>query len=212
MPVLFDGSFKEVVASTSHTCGLSQAGKVFCWGFNGYGVLGIGTVDDTYPGESNPEPVEVQAEKRFTALFSGGAHTCALTNDGDAYCWGANWGGGLGDGTTENRSLPTLVSTTERFETLSLGSHTCGLTPADEVWCWGQNSDGQVGIGSRATTLLPQKVSTTEKFSQVSAGGSHTCATTPAGALFCWGSNERGQIGDGGSSLGWTFPVLAWRW
>jgi alpha-tubulin suppressor-like RCC1 family protein len=201
-------SFKAVAAGELRTCGLSKEGKAYCWGWSQYGGLGIGPLE---ADEVFPEPMEVQTDKRFTSIDVGAA-TCALTQEGKAFCWGINWWGNVGNGTTEHQSLPVPVSTTERFEALSLAGHSCGLTGGGELWCWGSSGDGKLGVGSQENTRVPQKVKTTERFSQVTAGQFHTCATTTAGALFCWGSNAAGQLGDGGVSLGWDLPVLTWRW
>ena len=81
----------------------------------------------------------------------GRSHACPLTAGGEAFCWGANFSGQLGDGTYANRSAPVPVRTSMRFASLALGeTHTCRRTREGEVYCWGNNTGGQVGDGSGA--------------------------------------------------------------
>ena len=87
----------------------------------------------------------------FASLALCGSHSCGLTADGTAYCWGANDAGQLGDGSYDERDTPVAVSTSMRFAALSLGdSHSCGRTREGSVYCWGANGSGQLADGSGA--------------------------------------------------------------
>jgi alpha-tubulin suppressor-like RCC1 family protein len=84
-------------------------------------------------------------------------HSCALTGNGDAYCWGRNSYGQLGDATTLDRTTPVKVAGGLTFATIQAnGAHTCGTTTSGATYCWGNNSDGQVGDGT--TVDRPQPV------------------------------------------------------
>jgi regulator of chromosome condensation (RCC1) repeat-containing protein len=86
----------------------------------------------------------------------GGNHTCGVTTDDRAYCWGFNGSGQLGDGTTTNRQLPTAVLGELRFHQVNAGQdHTCGITPENRAYCWGLNGSGQLGDGTTANRLTP---------------------------------------------------------
>jgi alpha-tubulin suppressor-like RCC1 family protein len=147
------------------------------------------------------EPTPVAGGFTFRQITVGRV-SCGLTPQGAAYCWGDNYGGSVGDGTTEDRLVPTAVAGGLQFRQLSagIGGGTCGLTVSGAAYCWGPNTHGQVGDGtiSLSRVLLPRAVVGGLTFRQLSADGSnHTCALTQPGVAYCWGSNVGGQLGDG---------------
>jgi hypothetical protein len=187
-----------VVAGTAHTCVLTTAGGVLCWGANSSGQLGDGTT----AGRPLPTPVS-GLTAGVAAIAAGNAHACAVTTSGGVKCWGLNLEGQLGDGTTSNQPAPVDVA--------GLGSgvaaatagnfHTCALTAAGGVKCWGRNADGELGDGTTTRRLTAVDVSGQANWiSAVVAGSEHTCALTRTGAVRCWGANYNGQLGNGGTS------------
>ena len=133
-------------------------------------------------------------------VSAGQDHTCGLTADRSAHCWGANQYGQLGIGVADEAAhpVPQIVRGGLKFKSLSVGAnHTCALTDLGTAYCWGQNSFGQLGIGSLVSSATPVQVAGKLTFGSVDAGSTHTCGITMSGIAFCWGGNWHGQLGVG---------------
>lgn len=212
VPVLGGILFTQLVADEFHTCGLSVSGQAYCWGNNGLGQLGNGSIpaNGARPGEvgtkgANPTPIAVWGGLSFTHLAAGAFHTCGLTPGNQAYCWGWNRIGQLGQAAAlidlDAINYPLLVSDDLAFVQLTAGvAHTCGLTPAGKTYCWGSNRSGQLGSGTNLGTEIPNPnplpVDGDPTFTQLTSGSYHTCGVTANGKIYCWGSNWRGQLGN----------------
>ncbi len=158
---------------------------------------------------------------RVVSVAVGGSFACALVEDpslgipdaGDVYCWGANDQGQLGDGTTINRDVPTMVQAPDGVhfggsgfnddprrraaELLVAGNgHVCVVTTGDDTYCWGDNDEGQLGNGTRIDSVDPVAVqSSASVYESLSAGSEYNCAVTVNGAGECWGDNDNGELG-----------------
>ncbi|MGH7563265.1 MAG: FIMAH domain-containing protein [Gemmatimonadota bacterium] len=145
----------------------------------------------------------------FATLSSGFAHTCGLTAAGDAYCWGFNLFGQLGDGTNIDSNVPVAVFDGLTFDAISAGGvHTCGLTPTGDAYCWGSNFDGELGDGGfPGRSNVPVAVFGGLFFDAISAGNTHTCGLTAPGDAYCWGNNVSRQLGDGTTNTESNVPV-----
>ncbi len=184
-----------IAAGAGHTCALTQAGGVKCWGINDFGTLGNGALFDRLT------PTFVSGlTSGVTAVAAGGAYSCALTHAGGVKCWGYNGSGGLGNGSTDQSAVPVdVVGLSSGVAAVAVGGgHSCALTTAGAVKCWGSNSAGQIGDGTTTDRLTPVKVSGLGSgVAAIDVGGYHTCALTTAGAVKCWGDNSFGAVGDG---------------
>jgi alpha-tubulin suppressor-like RCC1 family protein len=95
----------------------------------------------------------------LTLVSAGGSHTCGVTTDDRAYCWGSNWAGQVGDGTMVRRLAPVAVAGGHQFRQVAVGgSHACGVTTNDRAYCWGYNGNGRLGDGTTVTRLVPVPV------------------------------------------------------
>jgi alpha-tubulin suppressor-like RCC1 family protein len=185
--------FASISAGLEYTCGTRKDGTAYCWGANEYGQLGRG-----YETEYSETATPVSDRLVLTALTTGLAHTCGLSADSAAYCWGGNSIGQLGTGDSTSTSRPTVVSGDLQFTQLAAGFfHTCGVTAAGAAHCWGWNSEGQLGDGTTSDRPTPMAVSREIAFASLTAGRLHTCGLTPAGAAYCWGFGATGALGNG---------------
>lgn len=191
-------TFVRLAAGFYHTCGLTASGAAYCWGNNKFGELGDSSTSDREVPVATHMPTGVE----FTTMAGGMYHTCALSRDGAAHCWGHNGLGQLGDGSRKNAAIPIPVQMPPgvTFTALAAGEfHTCALTHAGAAYCWGSNTDGQLGDGSANQGDVPVAVSLPSgvTLSSISAGSYHSCGVTDSGTAFCWGLDDLGQLGDG---------------
>lgn len=196
-PVLVAGghAFAQIDAGALHTCGVLTNGDAYCWGYGANGELGNGA------NVSSNAPVLVSGGFTFTSVTasrSSGSHSCGVTVSGDAYCWGNNGNGKLGDGTTTSTNAPVLVSGGLAWDNLSAGvDHTCGVTTSGTGYCWGNNGNGQLGDDNFPTgSTTRSAVAGGLTFSSITAGYVYSCGLA-SGVAYCWGYNGYGNLGDG---------------
>jgi len=179
-PVAVSGglAYRWLTAGRNHTCGLTTGGTLYCWGANGASQLGTTAALPTCPGVPISRPPQPCAttprvvsfpggtQPPLSAAVAGGAHTCAISVDGDLYCWGSDQHGQLGLGGSPQacagplacRMQPTLVTGTYFFAVSAGYEHTCAITAADEAYCWGANDRGQLGDGTFLDRSRPAAV------------------------------------------------------
>ena len=205
-------NFNAVSVGYDHVCGVTTSGAAYCWGGSPYmqhSLLGDSSIT------SSSTPVAVSGGLTFVSASAANDHTCGLTTNGAAYCWGGNDYGQLGNGSTTASSTPVAVSGGLTFRVVSAGqSHTCGVTAAGAAYCWGGNDYGQLGIGSTTgpeqcrvpqpvaapCSTTPVAVSGRLTFAGVSAGDEHNCGVTSHGAAYCWGLGVLGELGNGSTA------------
>lgn len=190
-------TFVSLRLGIHHSCGLTAAGGLACWGRNDFGQL----ADSTTTHRS--QAVSSGGSRSFSMISRGSNsnHSCARRGATTLECWGYNGFGQLALGDTTRRAVPTAVTTAFEFTQLSAGfRHSCGVTTAGAAYCWGSNAFGQLGDGTDTSRAAPTLVSGAQTFAEVHAGFQHTCARTTAGAVYCWGANDRGQLGTGNTT------------
>ncbi len=189
-------SANDLEYENGHACALDSAGAAWCWGRNVDGELGNGV--SLWGSET---PVRVMATNRFVSITAGGLHTCAVDDEGGAWCWGESGDGRLGDGTTSEHSVPVrVVGLADRVTQIAAGGHhSCALLEDASVWCWGQNDEGQLGDGSFSSSLVPVRVGLGETIA-IGSGTFHSCAVERDESVWCWGTNTTGQLGVSGTS------------
>ncbi|MFO7894081.1 MAG: Ig-like domain-containing protein [Longimicrobiales bacterium] len=194
-PQLVDDTrtYVDVGAADEHACALTDAGDLYCWGYDNdcVGVLGDGGWCS-----STTEPALVQGGLTFAEFRVAHNHVCALTATGEGYCWGDNHRGQLGDGTQNNRNTPVRAGLILFSDIDPGGNHTCGLKTDGTGVCWGGNDRGELGTGSWQDASAPTLLDGSTAFVDIRGAGDTTCGLTAANELYCWGS-RRGVFGDG---------------
>jgi len=181
-----------------HVCGLTAEGRAYCWGGNLFGQLGAG---DRSPFSGiAPRPIDGLV---FRAISAGSTHTCGLTQDGDAYCWGSNDHGESGQADPivgQTIPSPRLVPGGHVFVEISAGSRsTCALDAGGRAFCWGSNHGYKLGtdaISAGAESASPIAVEGDLTFRTIRVVQDQACAITVAGAVHCWGGWLR-SLGNG---------------
>ncbi len=204
--------FISVSAGNAATCGVTASGALYCWGYNGAGLLGDGTFTDravpthvtfgTLTTRLTPVPAVSPAGVYFTVVTIAAANGCAATALGAGYCWGSNTSGQVGDGTVIEATVPTAIAQPVGVSFSSVvagGPSACALSFAAAVYCWGNNTIGQLGDGSFTNRPTPVPVSSPPgiSFVQLTYGTSYGCAVSSIGTVYCWGFNGLGGLGDG---------------
>ncbi len=143
VPVAVSGgvSYTEIAAGWEHTCAIAISAVTFCWGRN-EDARQLGD-DSNVTHRGIPGPVA--GSHSFAALTAGALATCGQLATNETYCWGANYYGGLGDGTIGQDGVGRPVRTLGGpFNDIAIGqAHACGIDPNQRLWCWGDSSAGQ---------------------------------------------------------------------
>jgi alpha-tubulin suppressor-like RCC1 family protein len=199
-PVLFsaDSDWAQITAGVFHSLGLKTNGTLWSWGWNNNGALGQGD------GTSRNTPTLIGTQSDWVAVTAGGGrigdlipdHSLALKTVGTLWGWGANWYGQLGDGTTDNRFMPSQIGTQSDWFVVAAGTvHTIALKTNRTIWGWGANWYGQLGLGDGSSRNTPSQIGTQSDWSVIATGDSHTIALKTNRTIWGWGTNGVGQLG-----------------
>jgi len=216
------GGSDNLVPTLTNSLGVGRTVAISERDFDGDGILNI---FDSDPYTSNANSSSLRNIPGFqegsiytnTTLSGGGYHTCAILDNDDMKCWGADNFGQLGD-VGINTDINTPSSNAIDFGTgrtaVSVSSgrtHTCVILDNGDLKCWGRDRYGELGDGGTNTnTNAPPSVAIDlgpgRTAVAVSAGEHQTCAILDNGDLKCWGWDYFGQLGDGGSNIDTNAP------
>ncbi len=198
----------QISASGGHTCGLDTTGRVYCWGDNTFGQLGVGDQIDRLVPTAVVRFSWGLGGKTVKQISVGPANSCALDTAGKVYCWGLARQGQLGIGDTgilfNDQPMPVDFSGTAPrvvVATISVGYlDVCALSRSGKAYCWGFGEFGQLGTGGYGDVYRPYPVDTSGVLAgvtlkQITLGDYHTCALDSSGQAYCWGAYWDGQLG-----------------
>jgi hypothetical protein len=183
--------------NTGHTCVVTRAGEVECWGDNEEGELGDGTM------RSSRHPVVVKGLTKAVAVSAGGNWSCAIVSGGKVRCWGFETLGSDGGPRQTSSPVPIPINGIAKAVKISVSGNGCALISGGTIKCWGGLNSDRLGDGksegdwSGRGFFPPVEVVGIHDAIDVSVGYSHSCAVLANGRVKCWGENQYGEIGDG---------------
>ncbi|MCU1268384.1 MAG: hypothetical protein JWM21_4702 [Acidobacteria bacterium] len=191
-----------IAAGYQHSFAIMPGGLLVAWGDSSYGQLGDGTF-----GGAKLIPSPITTLTSIVAVSGNFGESLALKSNGAVWGWGANYSGGVGDGTTSTRALPVRVIGLNGVTAISKGGASLALKSDGTVWAWGDNQFGQLGDGTKTNHSTPVQVVGLSGVKAISAGGDYSLALKQDGTVWAWGANDWGQLGDGTTS-GRTLPAV----
>jgi alpha-tubulin suppressor-like RCC1 family protein len=183
-------NYSQVSAGGSFSLAIDSASRLWSWGVNTNGRLGLGDVLD----RSYPVQIGTSSWSQVSAGLSTGA---AIDISGKLYVWGYGLSGQIGQGTNTDRSSPTQVGTSS-WTQVALGpntQHILAIKTDGSLWAWGQNNVGQLGTNNGTTTSSPVAVAAAGVYTQIAVGDFHSLAIKNDGSLWAWGKNDVYQLG-----------------
>jgi len=183
----------DIEAGSTHSLALDADGRVWAWGDNSHGQLGVGSTS-AYASS----PVAVSGLPVISDIAAGDGYSMALASDGSLWAWGRNDHGQLGDGTNTDRSQPTQVQGLDGVLALSAGPAWAAAVTADHtLWSWGQGSTNPLDASKGTDWLSPvlNQILDQMRATDVAAGDAHVLVRTTDGKVFSWGQNDHGQLG-----------------
>jgi alpha-tubulin suppressor-like RCC1 family protein len=199
---LCDQQIIDFANSRLYCIARNSSGKVYCWGRNEWGELGIGLEDEIYQ-----KPILNQYLNNECVIYisCGDRHSLALTNCGEVYAWGSNYWGQIGNGCNNKQLIPIKVKgfNNERVVMISCGGwHSMALTECGHVYSWGSNECGQLGIGNTEYSNEPKFVAVIDEnkcnvcIEKISCGSGPSLFLSIDGNIYVFGHNEYGELGN----------------
>jgi alpha-tubulin suppressor-like RCC1 family protein len=191
-PVLMPSEirFEDITVGYNNVHALDMDGRIWRWGINDYGEannLSKSSIPLLFESAIYIYP--------YTKIESGGMHSCALDSSGSLWCWGKNFFGSLGIGSSEilNVALPQKIVTNDdvAFVDFSVGYiSTCGLDINGNIWCWGENKSNMLCNNETVDTTVPVKITPPDgvDFSEVSVGNGMISIKTSEGGVYICGT------------------------
>jgi alpha-tubulin suppressor-like RCC1 family protein len=199
---LCDQQIIDFVNGSEHCIARNSSGKVYCWGRNYWGHLGIGSQDESF----HKPLLNQYLNNEFVVDISCGCfHSLVLTNCGEVYAWGSNYWGQIGNGCNDDQLIPIKVKGFNNEKVIMIscgGGHSMALTECGHVYSWGGNYNGQLGIGNTVKSNKPKFVAVIDEnkcsvfIEKISCGHEHSLLLSSNGNIYAFGRNKSGELGN----------------
>jgi alpha-tubulin suppressor-like RCC1 family protein len=182
-----DGGFKDFATGEHHNLLLTNKSRIFVWGRNEDGQLGLGHDKDV----ETPTPIPNFPDNQIPARVHCGAHfSVVLTEDGLVYTMGYNSSGQLGIGKGLKQYTPTKVNIPTPVVEITCGwSFVLAITRSGQVFGWGLNDDQPLGFSTPTEVYTPILCPSITGFTHIQAGPFHAAGLQDGGALATWGTS-----------------------
>jgi len=209
---------KQIVAGAAHVCALLNTDEVVCWGNNAQSQVSTQSTNYNIGDNLNEMgdslvPINFgTTNSNIVKLSAGHSHNCALFEDGDVKCWGANNVGQLGKGNAASTGTANVaVDFGNGIKAVDISNgydHSCAVLENGLMKCWGDNKHGELGIGKTTSTIGTSSLGSNSDFRfidlgsdkgvvNILAGQAMSCALATDGEVYCWGSSGSGRLGTG---------------
>jgi len=174
--------------------GLTSEGKLYSWGSNNYGQLGIGNFIN------KNTPTQIGLEQDWKTFEVGNANVIAIKNNGTLWTWGS--GESIGHGSLTNKSVPTQVGIENDWKDVFAGDfNVYAIKNNGTLWATGRNAYSSLGNGNSIIQYNFIQIGTDSDWAKISGGNVFTLGIKTNGSLWSWGSDSIGQLGNGSGSF-----------
>ncbi|KAJ0089292.1 hypothetical protein Patl1_33140 [Pistacia atlantica] len=198
----FRGKEMCVALGGVHSVALTSLGKIFTWGYGGFGAFG----HSVYHRELFPRLVKGSWNGKIRHIATSGTHTATITESGELYAGGRDEGDGrlgLGPGRGPNEGGGLSIPSKVKALPVPMAAVSCGgffttvLTEEGQLWNWGASSNYELGRGDKVGSWRPKPIPSLEdvRIIQIASGGYHSFALTDEGKVLSWGYGGHGQLG-----------------
>lgn len=192
-----DDPILQISCGDEHTGVVTEKGRVFMFGSNNWGQLGLGHENNV----DKPSCVKSIKHEKVRLIACGRYHTLLATERGNLYSFGCNSDGqlGLGDDATKSfYSLPVKIESIDSDDWLMIAagsSQSAALSRSGDIFVWGSNENGEIGLGKVNEQRYPKLISLDFPVAFVACGYYHTAIVSKKGRVYTCGSNENAQLG-----------------
>ncbi len=184
-----EGSWGDISSGDSHSCGILSRSEIYCWGGGEFGQIGDGSRIDRFA----PTRVIIEGDRQFVSIESGDFHNCALSSEGEVWCWGWNGYGQIGNGNFEDTGVASIVNLGPGVNAKSIvvgPVHSCAIIETNRAYCWGGNSERQISPLEIHSVEEPLEIfpDVSSKVGMILTGGEISCLADGSGDMICIGS------------------------